>query len=56
VDDKTMSLQYLEMLKSLGANPATKLVIPLELATFVRPFVEHIAGSRHEEVAMPGAH
>jgi regulator of protease activity HflC (stomatin/prohibitin superfamily) len=45
IDPKTMSLQYLETLKSLGANPATKLVIPLELASLVRPFVQHIAGA-----------
>ena len=45
LDDKTMSLQYLDMLKAMGANPATKLVGPLELAGLVRPFVEHIAGA-----------
>ena len=45
LDDKTMSLQYLDMLKSMGANPATKLVVPLELAGLVRPFVEHIAAA-----------
>ena len=30
VDEKTMTLQYLEALKALGAGPATKFVIPLE--------------------------
>ena len=47
-----MSLQYLDMLKSLGANPATKLVLPLELVSLVRPFAEHIAsaGTREEPV------
>src|SRR5436190_16352140 len=30
VDDKTMTLQYLEALKQLGNSPATKYVIPLE--------------------------
>jgi regulator of protease activity HflC (stomatin/prohibitin superfamily) len=51
LDHKTMSLQYLETLKSLGANPATKLVIPLELADLVRPFVQHIAGiDTHEDL------
>ncbi|CAN5663573.1 SPFH domain-containing protein [soil metagenome] len=30
VDEKTMTLQYLESLKALGAGPATKFVIPLE--------------------------
>jgi regulator of protease activity HflC (stomatin/prohibitin superfamily) len=31
VDAKTMGLQYLETLKALGASPATKFVLPLEL-------------------------
>ena len=59
LDDKTMSLQYLDMLKSLGANPATKLVVPLELAGLVRPFVEHIAGASEStpaEPAVPSRH
>jgi hypothetical protein len=30
-----MSLQYLEALKSLGASPATKLVIPMEFASLL---------------------
>ncbi|MCJ7712814.1 MAG: SPFH/Band 7/PHB domain protein [Chloroflexi bacterium] len=30
IDDKTMSLQYLEALKALGASPSTKFVIPTE--------------------------
>ncbi len=30
IDDKTMSLQYLEALKSLGASPSTKFLIPTE--------------------------
>jgi regulator of protease activity HflC (stomatin/prohibitin superfamily) len=32
VDAKTMSLQYLEALKQLGASPSTKFVIPMEFA------------------------
>jgi len=35
VDAKTMSLQYLEALKSLGASPATKFVLPLELTSLL---------------------
>jgi hypothetical protein len=30
VDAKTMSLQYLEALKQIGASPSTKFVIPME--------------------------
>ncbi|MBX3225478.1 MAG: SPFH/Band 7/PHB domain protein, partial [Labilithrix sp.] len=53
IDDKTMSLQYLEMLKALGANPATKIVVPMELASLVRPFVAHLSGAgAHAEAAV----
>jgi regulator of protease activity HflC (stomatin/prohibitin superfamily) len=41
VDSNTMSLQYLEALRSLGANPATKIVVPMELTALLRPFVAH---------------
>jgi regulator of protease activity HflC (stomatin/prohibitin superfamily) len=56
VDPKTMSLQYLETLKSLGANPATKLVIPLELASLVQPFVQHMTRVSAEEEAASERH
>jgi regulator of protease activity HflC (stomatin/prohibitin superfamily) len=35
IDANTMSLQYLEALKSLGASPATKIVIPMEFASLL---------------------
>lgn len=41
IDDKTMSLQYLEMLKTLGTGPATKFVLPVELTNLLRPFQDH---------------
>jgi regulator of protease activity HflC (stomatin/prohibitin superfamily) len=43
VDEKTMTLQYLEALKGLGAGPATKFVIPLEfveLASRITSYTE----------------
>jgi regulator of protease activity HflC (stomatin/prohibitin superfamily) len=40
VDAKTMSLQYLEALKALGAGPATKIVFPLEFTSLLRPLFE----------------
>jgi regulator of protease activity HflC (stomatin/prohibitin superfamily) len=43
VDSKTMSLQYLETLKALGAGSATKLVIPAELSNLLQPFFDHNA-------------
>ena len=33
VDANTMSLQYLDTLKQIGASPATKFIIPMEFAT-----------------------
>lgn len=35
VDAKTMSLQYLDTLKTLGNSPATKFVLPLELTSLL---------------------
>jgi len=39
VDTNTMSLQYLEALKALGASASTKFVFPMEFARFLQPFV-----------------
>jgi regulator of protease activity HflC (stomatin/prohibitin superfamily) len=41
IDDKTMSLQYLDALKALGAGPATKFVVPMEFTNLLRPFLGH---------------
>ena len=43
IDGKTMSLQYLETLKTLGTGPATKFVLPMEFTNLLRPFVGHTA-------------
>ena len=43
VDPKTMSLQYLEALKALGASPATKFIFPMELTTLMRSFSDFAA-------------
>ncbi len=40
VDTNTMSLQYLEALKALGASPATKFVFPMEFTKLLQPFVD----------------
>jgi regulator of protease activity HflC (stomatin/prohibitin superfamily) len=40
LDAKTIGLQYLDALKSLGSSPATKLVLPLELVSVLRPMIE----------------
>jgi regulator of protease activity HflC (stomatin/prohibitin superfamily) len=41
IDNQTMSLQYLDALKALGASPSTKLVVPAEFTNLLRPFIEH---------------
>ena len=40
VDQKTMTLQYFEMLKSVGMSPSTKYVIPMELTNALESFVK----------------
>jgi len=45
VDSKTMSLQYLDTLKALGAGPATKFIFPMEFANLLRPFTGFTAGA-----------
>ncbi len=37
IDQKTMTLQYFDALKALGAGPATKFVIPLEFTQLLGP-------------------
>ena len=37
IDGKTMSLQYMETLKALGASPSTKFVFPAEFSKLMRP-------------------
>ena len=43
VDQRTMTLQYLEALKQLGASPATKFIIPTEFTSLVAPLTAYAA-------------
>src|SRR3954452_12243648 len=45
VDQKTMALQYLETLKSLGASPSTKYVLPLEVTQLGEAFRGYLQAS-----------
>jgi predicted F0F1-ATPase subunit len=45
IDAKTMNLQYLDALKSLGNSPATKFIFPMEFTHLLRPFVEYAGES-----------
>ena len=44
VDPKTMSLQYLDTLKALGAGQSTKIVIPMEFTQLLQPLL-NLAGA-----------
>jgi len=39
IDSKTMTLQYFETLKALGASSATKFVFPMEFTNLIKPFI-----------------
>ena len=41
IDSKTLTLQYLDALRALGATQATKFVIPTEFAGLARQLVHH---------------
>jgi regulator of protease activity HflC (stomatin/prohibitin superfamily) len=45
IDSKTMALQYLDMLRTVGAAESTKLIVPAELMGLLRPFLEHHAAA-----------
>lgn len=41
VDVKTMSLEYLDALKQLGASESTKIVVPVEFTNLLQPLMEY---------------
>jgi regulator of protease activity HflC (stomatin/prohibitin superfamily) len=41
IDGKTMSLQYFEALKALGAGAATKFIFPMEFSNFLKPLGDY---------------
>ena len=50
VDAKTMSLQYFETLKEIGASPSTKFIFPMEFTNVLKPFM-NLAASADEDGA-----
>lgn len=40
IDQKTMTLQYFETLKSMAANPSTKYIFPMEFTSLISDFVK----------------
>ena len=53
VDENTMALQYLDMMKALAAGPSTKWVLPMELTSFVQGFARNMAASAASGRAAP---
>ncbi len=49
VDPKTMTIQYFETLKSLGASPSTKFIFPMEFAELLKPVKEFAEKSVKKE-------
>ena len=44
VDPKTMTLQYFETLKTIGASPSTKYIFPMEFTGMLQSFMESRKG------------
>lgn len=40
LDERTMALQYMEMLEKVGSSPSTKFIVPMELVSFVNQFAD----------------
>ena len=49
VDNKTMSLQYLDALKALGAGPATKFIFPMEFSRLAAAFSDWASQASSEK-------
>lgn len=56
LDERTMALQYMEMLEKVGSSASTKFVVPMELVGFVNQFtkVTGINGSSQERPRISG--
>lgn len=48
VDSKTMSLQYFETLKALGASPSTKFIFPMEFTSMLTGFLHPGASNQQQ--------
>ncbi len=49
IDSKTLSLQYMDTLKQLGASPSTKYIFPMEFTNLVQGLTEFIQQASSEE-------
>jgi regulator of protease activity HflC (stomatin/prohibitin superfamily) len=46
VDQKTMTLQYFDTLKAIGASPSTKYIFPMEFTSMLESFVKNKDGNQ----------
>jgi regulator of protease activity HflC (stomatin/prohibitin superfamily) len=53
VDGKTMTLQYLDALRAVGASPSTKFVLPMELTSLMSQFVATMNNGSNGASATP---
>ncbi|MFX1297320.1 MAG: SPFH domain-containing protein [Promethearchaeota archaeon] len=44
IDEKTMTLQILDMLKTLGASPSTKYIFPMSFMELIKPIQGYLKG------------
>ncbi len=44
IDNKTMALQYMEMLQNVGSSPSTKFVLPMELTGMAQNMMAAMSG------------
>ncbi len=49
IDEKTMTLQYFDALRALGASPSTKYIFPMEFTSMLAPIVRGL----NKEGALP---
>jgi regulator of protease activity HflC (stomatin/prohibitin superfamily) len=52
LDENTMALQYLETLRQVGSSPSTKLVVPMELSSFLDKFRTLLPGGNNGHAAV----
>ena len=53
VDPKTMALQYLDALKTIGASPSPKYFFPMELMEFLKPLKSYVQRAGEESGESP---
>lgn len=48
IDEKTLTIQYLDTLKALGSSPATKFILPVEFTKLLEPIKSMISAAETE--------